>query len=919
MKGITKSFVFILAAASGAPSAVYQIVWMRRLSLVFGITTLQTSTVLAIFLGGMAIGSWIWGRLADRRPQFALIVFAAIQIATGIYAFASLWIFGGVETLYLAAGRSLADRTGLFAGLQFALSVLIILPPVILLGGSLPLLARRMVSESSGIVGAVGAIYGWNMLGAAFGVVATVYFLLPTVGLTSAVALAATVNVLVGVAAFAAGMSAEKRPEMPYAAAAMSSGMTDFSPNVIKFLVLIAFALSGVAATTFELGWGRLLAMVMGPSVYAYGTPAVIVLAGLGMGSILYGVVQRTTEEHQQRFTFLEFLIAFTATLSLMVLPRIPVLFVRFFPLFRDSFGRQAAMHFIAAAMVALVPSVLFGAAFPAAVASLGGAAVRVGQTIGTAYAANTLGAAVGVCVAELVLIPAVGLHATMTLAVLVMVAAGSIVWWRIRAPRLRRLQALAPAVAALLSVGMMPTWPREVFAAGIGFVAPRLGTNEKLSGIVRGMRLLYYRDGRNATISVDQTGHTLVFRSNGRTVTSTDPVDMADQLLRGHLPILLHPAPSNVLILGLGTGITAAAVARYPVRQIDIVEVEPAVAQAARLFDSYTHKVLDDPRVQLIIGDGRNRLLGARKQYDIVISDPSDVWVAGSGSLATLEFYRIVGARLKPGGIFAQCIHTRALLPEDLDLLTATFQAVFPHLQIWTSAPGNLLLLGSRDPVAWDYTRLKQHFARTPGVADDLRLVGIWHPFALFGAQLLGEKESDELAGGIGEFHIDDRPVLEFRTPRSLYVETAPMIVEQLNSFRGPDPPMIAGFDPRRDLDADGAYLLGFSYASVGRSNLAIKYMELSTTMAPNHPMFFVGLGNQYRAVGRVPDARTAYERALALDLNNVEALVSLGEIRLEEGQLDWTRVLSDRALRLAPQDARVHALIDKLQEVER
>jgi tetratricopeptide (TPR) repeat protein len=220
---------------------------------------------------------------------------------------------------------------------------------------------------------------------------------------------------------------------------------------------------------------------------------------------------------------------------------------------------------------------------------------------------------------------------------------------------------------------------------------------------------------------------------------------------------------------------------------------------------------------------------------------------------------------------------------------------------------------------VVWDYGRLKNHFAQVQGVAADLNSMGIWRPFALFGAQVLGESESDAFTREIDELNTDDRPTLEFRAPRSLYVETTPSIAKELNPFRRPDAPAIGGFDPQRDLDADGTYLLGFAYASMGQNDLAIRYMERSTAMAPARAMFFVGLANQYRAAGRVLDARAAYERALKLDLNNVEALVSLGEIRLDEGQLEWTRVLSERALQLAPQDARVHDLIDRLQEAER
>jgi spermidine synthase len=895
---------------------------MRRLALVFGSTTLATSTVLAAFLGGLAIGTWLWGRLADSRPQSILGAFAIAEIATGVYGFSSLVIFRGVQAVYLALYPPLANHTSLFTGLQFILSALAILLPTILMGASLPLLARLRVSNTNGMVASAGAIYGWNTLGAACGAAATTYAFLPTLGLSSTIALAASVNVLVGAAAMY--MRSRNWAASPGAAADLTTlGVTaGAAPDrAIEILILIGFAASGFAATTFEVSWTRLLAMVMGSSAYAFGTLVVVVLAGLGLGSALYGLALRktTAEEHRRWFAILEFLISCTSAISLIILPRIPFLFIRYFPLFRDAFRWQIAAHFVAAAMVALAPSLLFGATFPAVVGSLGGSATRFGRTIAAAYVANTIGTVAGAGLAGFVLIPTVGLRATMTLGVLATAAAGFAVWWRMTQARLLRIAEITPALAALFILALLPAWPREVFAAGIGFFAPRLESNETLADVVSSMRLLYYRDGINTTISVDQTGQSLFYRSNGKTDASTDPIDMANQLLLGHLPMLLHPAPRDVFVLGLGTGVTAAAIARYPARHIDIVELEPAAAKAARLFDSYTRKVLDDPRVHLIIGDGRNRLLGMPKQYDVIVSDPSDIWVAGTGSLTTLEYYRIVAARLRPGGIFAQWVHTHALLPDDLELLAATFHAVFPHMEIWTSAPGNLIFLGTRDSVPWDYARLKQRFSSITGVADDLKVVGVLDPYALFGEQVLGENESDRFVRDVAGLHTDDHPVLEFRTPRALYLDTTPMIAQELSDARNPEAPAIVGFNPAHDLDAQGAYLLGFAYATVGQMNPAIAYMEQSAKMAPDNPLFLVGLGNQYRAAGRTADARAAYEHALELDINNVEALLSLGEIRLDEGQLKWTRVLAERALLLAPQDARAHDLLGKLDQAER
>ena len=266
-----------------------------------------------------------------------------------------------------------------------------------------PLRGRGLISEAGGIVGSAGAVYGWSMLGAAGGAAATTYRLLPAMGLNFTVVLAAAVSVLAGAAAFAAGLRARRRAVSPNGSTSRASGVRDdFTDGGSAFLFLTALGVSAFAATTFEIGWARLLAMVMGSSVYVYGTLGVVMLAGQGIGSAVYGRAQRTIEGHRRRFALLEFVIAFTSALSMIVMPRIPMLFLRFFPLFRDAFGRRIAAHFVAAALVALVPSLLVGATFPAAVGSLGGPEERFGRAIGNAYAANTMGMVAGACLAGL-------------------------------------------------------------------------------------------------------------------------------------------------------------------------------------------------------------------------------------------------------------------------------------------------------------------------------------------------------------------------------------------------------------------------------------------------------------------------------------------------------------------------------------
>ena len=675
--------------------------------------------------------------------------------------------------------------------------------------------------------------------------------------------------------------------------------------------MLQGFGLSGFAVIMYEVAWSRLLALTMGSSVYAFGTLVVVVLAGLGIGSAAYARLRLPAGAHIAAFALLQCLIGLAAVASLVIAPRLPHLFIRFYPVFRDAFGWQIAAYVVLTVLLAFVPALLSGATFPAVIGSLGGALARLGRTFGTAYGANTIGTVLGAFLAGFVFIPALGLRATIVIGVTANLIAGVSVLLRTMLPWRRRLPALLAVAAALAIVVTLPPWPREVFAAGVGFFASRFGSLSAIEQAIRDLRLLYYKDGINTTISVDQVGEDLVYRSNGKTDASTYPTDMSTQQLLGHLPMLRHAAPRDVFVLGLGTGVTAAAVARYPVRRIDIVELEPAGVEASRFFDRQNRSILNDPRVRLLLADGRNRLRASADRYDVIISDPSDIWVAGTGALFTLEFYEAARARLRPGGIMVQWVHTHALSQDDLALLVATFRAAFPDTEIWTPAFGDLILLGLTDRSPWDYRRVSERMAGVAGVADDLRSIGIWHPAAVFAGYVLGDDRLPGLIGAVRRPHTDDRPVLEFRTPRSLYVATMPLIAELLDRLRGQPFPPVVGFDPERDLDADATYLLGFAYASLGQSRRGIPHMERSTRMAPDRPAFHIGLANQYREVDRPRDAEDAYGRALALDPNNVEALTALGEVLLDAGQASRAAALAERALRLAPDDARARALL--------
>jgi len=906
--------LLILAIASGVASLVYQIVWMRRLVLVFGSATLATSTVLAVFLGGLAVGAWLWGRVADRHAGRALTIYGLVETAIGLYALASPWAFRGMERVYLALYPGLESRPGWYAGVQFMLSALVILPPAALMGGTLPLLARRVTVGVDHVQG-VAALYGWNTMGAAAGAALATYALLPWLGLTAAITTAATLNGLCAVAALAlgaAGRTSERRaPEdLPFPP---EVGV----PRGQSVLLLVGFGLSGVAAMAYELVWARLLGLVMGSSVYAFGTLVVVLLAGLGLGSAIYARLRLEPAGHRLAFGVLQSMTGLGGVASLLIAPHLPFVLMSVFPLVRGAFGWQIAAQFLVAALVAFLPSLLMGAAFPAAVGSLGRSATSVGRSIGTAYVANTVGTVVGAFVAGFILIPGLGLRSTLVLGVAANLIGGMGVlvtaWSR------RRWPLLAPALVALGVILVLPSWPREVFAIGAGFFAPMFANREGLARGVASLRLLYYRDGLNTTISVDEADGYLVYRSNGKTDASTYPRDMANQVLLGHVPMFLHPDPREVFVLGLGTGVTAAAIARHPVARIDIAELEPAAIAAARLFERANRRVLDDPRVRVLVGDGRNRLLGSPNRYDVMVSDASDIWIAGVGALFTREFYQTVADRLKPGGLMVQWLHTNCLAPPEFRLLVATFRAVFPRVAIWSSGVGDVFLVGSREPVPWVYDRLVNRIEATAGVRHDLQSIGIWHPAAMFAAFVIDDASVAHLVGPRPRVHTDDVPTLEFVTPRSLYVDTNAELEEIFRRIRGAPFPRIEGFDAERDLDAVATYLLGFAYASQGRSPQGVTYMERSVQMAPGRAPLWVGLGHRYRELGRRSDAETAFVRAVAVDPSDVQARLALAAFLLDEGQAARALDIAQAALRHEPDNAGVKDLVARARAAAR
>jgi spermidine synthase len=369
--------------------------------------------------------------------------------------------------------------------------------------------------------------------------------------------------------------------------------------------------------------------------------------------------------------------------------------------------------------------------------------------------------------VAGFIAIPAFGLRSSLLLATSSLLLGAFALIVRTGTSVRSRLAALLPIGAVVALMFISPAWDREWLAAGgylyTRFVPPGVDRHVALTA----GHLLYYREGPTGTVSVKEVTGNRSLSIDGKVDASTGR-DMLTQKMLAHLPLLLHPNPARVGIVGLGSGVTVASALAHPISAVDVIEISPEVIEASAHFADVNRRALDEGRTQLIRGDGRTHLSLTSRRYDVVISEPSNPWMAGVAALFTQDFFRSVRERLTPGGIFCQWAHTYDVSDDDLRSIVATFRSVFPDATMWLVGDGDLLLVGSTSSGEPGFEGLSAAWQR-PGVAEDLRSVGVAHPFALLSLYAGGPDEMSSYGAG-AIVQTDDRTPLEFSGPVAIF-----------------------------------------------------------------------------------------------------------------------------------------------------
>lgn len=778
--------VWFLAAytCSGFAGLVYEVTWTRLLTLSLGHTTAAASVVVGAFLLGLAAGAAAVGRVARSMTRPAAgRAYALLELAVAAVAVALPVVLAALTPLLRWAYADAAPGVT-FPLVRVGLAVVLVLVPALALGATFPLAIRWFAADSPARTRRTAMLYATNTLGAAAGALLTGFVLIPRLGVTRAILCGVAASVVSAAIAWrlsgaraeldADGAADTTRTREPRATKASRERQapTVVAPPRRLWLAAGVLGLSGFAALLHEIAWTRILALSIGPTTYAFAAALAAVITGAAAGSWLGAWLVGRVRQPALWLALSLAAAALAASYTYTLAGRDVALYVAA-ELARGAAGAgwMTTGAWISAALV--VPTALcLGVAFPLAIGVAGVSRDDVTGRVGVIYAVNTAGAVTGSFAAGFLTIPLAGLQVTLQLACACLIA-GALAVAAVALTARGRLVALAASAAAIATLLASPPWDRALMTSGAYLYAPFVPPDLDLAAMLTAGRLEFYDEGASATIAVKTLTGTTTLTVDGKTDASNRG-DMLTQALVAHVPLLLHDAPRRVAVVGLGSGVTVGAALTHPLERVDVIELSPEVVDASRFFARENLGALADPRTRLIVGDGRTHLRLARQQYDVIISEPSNPWIAGVAALFTREFFAEAKARLAPGGVFCQWANAYNIGDGDLRAIAATFLAEFPGATAVLVGEHDLLLVGTvpetaaADASADPWARIAAHWTRAGAVAD-LARYGVHTPFALLSLVVAGPAELAAYGSGRALLD-DDRMPLEFSAPREIH-----------------------------------------------------------------------------------------------------------------------------------------------------
>ena len=845
-----RSFPLLLLCffLSGLAALIYETAWTREFSFVFGTSELAVVTVLAAYMGGLAGGAAVAGRIA-RRVSRPVLTYGLLELGIALAALAVPLEIAASRWLYVAVfgGReALPDAGGLATSLFYlACSFLILLVPTGMMGATLPLLARHAVREEEQIGRRVGLLYSVNTVGAVVGTVIAAFWLLPAIGLRATIAAAAGANGLVFLAASVLARATKPLEPAPEPTAAGPDEPADRRARWILPLILA----SGFVSFTYEVMWVRLVGHLIGSGTQAFATMLASFLAGIAIGSAVASRLAATARGSVLGFGVAQLGIAGMSIAAFAAVNRVAS--------FHGSGAVAPMWSDVGACMVTLFPAALcIGATFPFAVRMLARERDDAGPASARVYSANTVGAIAGAVCAGFLLVPGLGFEGTLAagVAINLALALGAALLFSPRRPLLA-----GAAVAGGVALAVFPPATPWAMLRATSLVGTTAWGPVKYLGV-----------GRSSTVLVTEQRLAWSLRNNGlpeagmpRNGLGRNQGGVTRWLTA--LPALARPEARSLLLVGLGGGM-AIEVVPDSIERIDVIELEPKVVAANRLVANERWRdPLSDPRVRIHVNDARNALLLGTGQFDVIVSQPSHPWAGGAANLYTREFFELARHRLSPDGVFVQWIGLPFVDTELFRSLLASLTAVFPHVQAYRPPPsGSVLFLASNAPIDMAHS-VPRALAAAP---EPFALIGIEVPEDVTSNLLLDEDAVRELARGAAE-NRDGHNRLQSRSARLRPDESLMM---QIDDLVAPVDPLVRGVPEGTDV----FYVLRHLHEARARRVAA---------SLPDPIDRAVGEALIDVEQGKRNTPRQKLEAALARDPRHVEARAAL--LRLSSGEI--------------------------------
>ncbi len=925
---------------SGMAALLYEVLVLRSFRLITGNATDAVAITLSIYMVGLAIGNAFGARRAESSRR-GLAVYAGLEVAAALWFLTLPLLVHIAQPLLTLSYGSAGEHTLLLMGTRLLVCGLILLPPCIALGATLPFVVRALSASPQAAARISGRLYAINALGGAIGALLGTFVLLPRIGATRSACVAAAI----GLAAALLAWQRHRRGTAPTTSAPPADPATTLAAPPPLFqprLLMTLYAIAGAISFGYEVVWTRFLTQLIGGSSYSFAIMLAAFIAGIGLGAALSTRLLLPRRRRATTLGMLYLLVALTSLVSAILIGGLFAFAATLYAQLGDHFATIKAIEAGFVLTLMLIPAALMGAAFPLLTDSVARASHTISRAMGRLLCWNTIGCVVGSLLTAWLLLPLLGLRGSVGALTLASTAMGITYLAYRDVGRIARIIAL-PLIVLILLLALLAS---AVLTPDRTAVGPYVSTrNRQLSQLIRQSRILLHKDGACATITVRETtaGERVIF-VNGKPDASSR-ADLPTQLMVGHIPLLMHPDPQRVAVIGLASGITLDAASTHDLVQLDCIEISRDMLAAADLFAIDNHDVLSDPRLEIVLADGRNHLALTDRRYDVIISEPSNPWIAGIASLFTRDYFQACRRALAPGGVACSWLESYTVDDEAFRSVVAAFLEVFPYASLWSVQSSDFLLIGSMQPLQQDAATLASRL-QTPLLAHSLSRIEIETAEDLFANYLLDRAGMAQLSADIAP-HTDDRAQLEFATPRTvIHNPTRWALQQRINALRCLAPPELslpttgqpapaerlarrltgrghladyhAHMAHQRESEAVAALRAAaqdaprdrlVEHALTRRSNMAAQAAQakqyqaaamhygIIIDIAPHRSEAQYGLGFCCEKLGKLTPATTFYTAAIQLEPTNPKYIIALAMLLDKTGDAPGARRLALQA----------------------